>query len=206
VDKNSRLIDAVPVLGVGIIFIAITAPQATYFEYGAYWFNLTVPCLALTALLWHATKAGAFYSRGVCGVKPGSLFFLYATLIFIFVLEAITAIANGRGALEVVMGNGGLNELWMRRVVVAPLVEELIFRHFLLAALVSKTGRVHRSNTLVSVLFVAVHLPGWVGDPSKSPLHIVVAFLISLLFGYLFISRGRIVESIACHSLVNHLG
>ncbi len=201
-----RVRDAMPLLGTGIVLAGVIAPGITYFEYRDYWFNLTVPGIILAVVIWHITRDACVFSRKVWCIKQGSFVFLFAALLFIIVLETITAIANGRDALQVISGSISVNGLWMQRVLVAPAIEELVFRYLLLDALVGKTDRIHRSNFLVSALFTAVHFPGWVDDPSKSASHVVAAFLFSLVLGYLYINRGKVSETIACHSLVNHLG
>lgn len=80
-------------------------------------------------------------------------------------------------------------------VVIAPVVEEMLFRGILLPAITRKTG-VKPAIVIVSVLFAAVH--GHL--PSAVPLFILS---IALSLGYIY--RGSLVTSIAMHSFFNSM-
>ena len=80
-------------------------------------------------------------------------------------------------------------------VVVAPVVEEMLFRGILLPALTRKAG-VKPAIVTVSLLFAAVH--GHL--PSAVPLFILSA---ALSLGYIY--RGSLVTSIAMHSFFNSM-
>lgn len=80
-------------------------------------------------------------------------------------------------------------------LVVAPVVEELIFRGILLPALTRMAG-VKVAIMVVSVLFAAVH-GHW---PSFVPL-----FMLSVALCLAYIYRGSLITSIAMHSAFNSL-
>jgi len=80
-------------------------------------------------------------------------------------------------------------------VVIAPVVEEMLFRGILLPAITRKAG-VKPAIIIVSVLFAAVH--GHL--PSAVPLFILST---ALSLGYIY--RGSLVTSIAMHSFFNSL-
>lgn len=92
-------------------------------------------------------------------------------------------------------------------VVLAPLVEEMMFRGLLLGALVRKSqivdARYRRlpvmvANVAVSVFFASLHASAW-----PSPIGI---FVLSLGLGKLYIATGRLWPSIAAHAVFNLTG
>lgn len=92
-------------------------------------------------------------------------------------------------------------------VVLAPFVEEMLFRGLLLGALVRKSSIVqarHRawlvrlSNVACSMLFAILHISAW-----PSPIGI---FFLSLALGKLYISTGRLWPCVVAHAAFNLTG
>jgi membrane protease YdiL (CAAX protease family) len=80
-------------------------------------------------------------------------------------------------------------------VVIAPVVEEMLFRGILLPALARRVG-VKPAIVVVSLLFALVH--GHL--PSLIPL-----FMLSVILSLLYLHRGTLVAPVAMHSLFNSL-
>lgn len=107
---------------------------------------------------------------------------------------------------------GGLNPFTvslsaMTAVVLAPLVEEMLFRGLLLGALVRKSQVVaarHRgwlirlSNVASSLFFALLHIDAW-----PSPIGI---FFLSLALGKLYIATGRLWPCVVAHAVFNLTG
>ena len=97
-------------------------------------------------------------------------------------------------------------------VLVAPVVEELVFRGMLLRALqrslagaAPSTGRSHRASVaavaITAAAFAALHLPQLAFG--VSPLIAVSTFVMGALFGTAAVLTGRIGTGIIAHALVN---
>lgn len=92
-------------------------------------------------------------------------------------------------------------------VILAPIVEEMLFRGLLLGALVRKSAIVpaHRrrllvmgANVVTSLFFAILHIAAW-----PSPIGI---FLLSLGLGKLYVATGRLWPCIAAHAVFNLTG
>ena len=108
--------------------------------------------------------------------------------------EVVRTFERSSGTLEIVLFLIGV-------VVVAPLVEELLFRGALLRALIRRTSP--RNAVFVSaLLFALVH---FLGDPGTG--YYVPAFLLlGLVSGWRSVQTGRIGQSICLHAVFNLVG
>ncbi|HOH28561.1 MAG TPA: CPBP family intramembrane metalloprotease [Candidatus Hydrogenedentes bacterium] len=93
-------------------------------------------------------------------------------------------------------------------VVIAPLVEEFVFRGAVLGAL-GGAFRFWIANTITALFFLGIHLPGWyfqgrlfatLSDPVGGALSI---FLLGLVFGYVAHKSGAVSSSVLAHALNN---
>ncbi len=110
------------------------------------------------------------------------------------------------------MLDGGLNSATIvlsavSAVVLAPVVEEMLFRGLLLGALIRKSSVVqarHRawlvrlSNVACSLFFAILHFSAW-----PAPFGI---FFLSLALGKLYISTGRLWPCVVAHAVFNLTG
>ena len=76
----------------------------------------------------------------------------------------------------------------------APLVEELVFRGAVLRSLLGSLGNRWAAITLSAVIFAAVHL---------NPVQMPHAFLVGLLLGWMYSRTGSILPGVAVHWVNN---
>ena len=101
-----------------------------------------------------------------------------------------------------------LSLVFVNAVVVAPLVEEVTLRGFLLKGLELNGQSFWRANALTTVVFVAMHLPGWYFQGRTTTL---VSFaqraaplaVLSLLFGWTKKRSGSLYGAIVLHAINN---
>lgn len=88
----------------------------------------------------------------------------------------------------------------------SPFVEEVVFRGLILRRAREYTG-LWRANALTSVLFVSIHLPGWIFAGADSPSGLLASsafiFLLSVLIGYLLERTGSLWACVVCHAMSN---
>ena len=93
--------------------------------------------------------------------------------------------------------SGGLNAFSF-----AVLAEEILFRGFILQKLREMTG-FWKANFLTSILFVAIHWPGWLLISHKPFSEIITLsasiFVLSLLFGYALKKAESLLAAISIH-------
>jgi len=82
-------------------------------------------------------------------------------------------------------------------VLVAPLLEEMVFRGFLLPAVIGRTGRVG-AVVLSSALFGLLHA-------ADHPFYAGPIFMLGLLLGWLYLRTGRLWVAVGCHGTFNAL-
>jgi membrane protease YdiL (CAAX protease family) len=92
--------------------------------------------------------------------------------------------------------------------VVAPLVEELTLRGFLQKRLELNGHRVWSANLLTTVVFVAMHLPGWYFQGRTTTLagytaRLVPLAVLSLTFGWTKHRSGSLYGAILAHTINN---
>jgi membrane protease YdiL (CAAX protease family) len=104
--------------------------------------------------------------------------------------------------------NLALTTSWINAVVIAPVVEELLFRGVILKSLNTKLKFAY-SNLLTAFLFLIIHLPGWyfknklrenILNPVGGAFSI---FLLGLLFGWVAQKTKSVSGSIVVHCLNN---
>ena len=101
-----------------------------------------------------------------------------------------------------------LNLVFVNAVVVAPLVEEMTLRGFFLKRLELNGQSFWRANALTTVVFVAMHLPGWYFQGRTTTL---IGFAqraaplagLSLLFGWTKKRSGSLYGAIVLHAINN---
>jgi uncharacterized protein len=92
--------------------------------------------------------------------------------------------------------------------IVAPLVEEIALRGFFLACLESSGYPFWKANVLTTLLFCAMHMPGWFfGGRFSSPAGMAAALLplavLSLVFGWTKKRSGSLYASVTAHAINN---
>jgi membrane protease YdiL (CAAX protease family) len=101
-----------------------------------------------------------------------------------------------------------LGLVFVNAVVVAPLVEEITLRGFLLKRLELNGHSFWRANTLTTVVFVAMHLPGWYFQGRATTLvgfaqRVAPLAALSLLFGWTRKRSGSLYAAIVLHAINN---
>src|SRR5690606_30277228 len=95
---------------------------------------------------------------------------------------------------------------FLNAVIMAPLLEELLFRGFILN-LIQQEMPFYIANILTSVCFLLIHIPGWFFMGAlRTNFHnftFVSIFILSLIFGYAFKKGNSIKSSIVVHMLNN---
>jgi uncharacterized protein len=92
--------------------------------------------------------------------------------------------------------------------IVAPLVEEIALRGFYLACLELSGYSFWNANVLTTLLFCAMHVPGWLfGGRFPSPAGMAAALLpiavLSLVFGWTKKRSGSLSASVTAHAINN---
>ena len=101
-----------------------------------------------------------------------------------------------------------LSLVFVNAVMVAPLVEEITLRGFLLKRIELNGHSFWRANALTTVVFVAMHLPGWYFQGRATP---IVGFAqqvpplaaLSLLIGWTKRRSGSLYAAIVLHAINN---
>ncbi len=95
---------------------------------------------------------------------------------------------------------------YVNTIVLVPLIEEFVFRGVILNSILeivhSETNVIE--NILTSVLFVGIHVPGWLLYSPNIPIYLpFTLFILSLILGFLSIKYKSILPSSLLHSLNN---
>jgi uncharacterized protein len=130
--------------------------------------------------------------------KKGIIF----AFIFAFALLALNIIRNLLFNDYVFLSSFSIKG-FMTAVIFAPIIEELVFRGFIL----EKLSRIHSflfANFITSILFMCIHFPGWIiwGD-GFSYENALSIFAVSLIWGYLYKKTNSLWTSITAHALNN---
>lgn len=101
-----------------------------------------------------------------------------------------------------------LSLVFVNAVVVAPLVEEITLRGFLLKRLELNGQSFWPANALTTVVFVAMHLPGWYFQGRTTTLigfaqRAAPLAVLSLLFGWTKKRSGSLYGAIVLHAINN---
>jgi len=101
----------------------------------------------------------------------------------------------------------GFNEL-LNTILLVGITEEIVFRGFLLKKLMD-SFKFWVANTITSVLFVSIHFPIWFYKGLFEFPYILTAsltaFILSVIFGYVYKKSGSLWSVIVIHSLYNLL-
>lgn len=128
--------------------------------------------------------------------------FLYAS-IFGAILFTINVILNKVAGNSLVSWNVSFGGI-LSAVIFAPIIEEIVFRGFIMLKLNEFIG-CPTVNIITSLLFVGIHIPGWIiwGDGFILK-NAVSIFLVSFVFGSSFIiSKKNIAYPILFHTANN---
>lgn len=122
-------------------------------------------------------------------------FILYFIILNLFVLK------NDIGF------NIGFNEL-LNTILLVGITEEIVFRGFLLRKLMNSFN-FWTANILTSLLFVSIHFPIWIykglfGFPYILS-SVITAFVLSIIFGFIYKKTNSLWSVIIIHSLYNLL-
>jgi membrane protease YdiL (CAAX protease family) len=101
-----------------------------------------------------------------------------------------------------------LDAAFVNAVLVAPLVEEIALRGFLLKALELDGRTFWRANALTTVVFIAMHFPGWyflghVATFAELARRMAPLAVLSLLFGWTRKRSGSLYAAIVLHAINN---
>ena len=100
-----------------------------------------------------------------------------------------------------------LGLVFVNAVVVAPLVEEIALRGFLLKRLELNGHPFWRANALTTVVFIVMHLPGWYFQGRATTVGfaqgLVPLAALSLLFGWTKKRSGSLYAAIVLHAVNN---
>jgi uncharacterized protein len=98
---------------------------------------------------------------------------------------------------------------WVNTVLVAGLIEEILFRGYFLQTM-RKTFSFWKANVLVSLMFVSIHFPIWYVNADHIAHHVVgwlqlitFIFFFSILQGWLFRKSGSLWPCIMMHMMNN---
>lgn len=154
---------------------------------------------------------------GIAKLKKGSIFKEYfslngfttktlgfSILVFILLYIAIGLFINTMGAKEIpdFMMNLEYPSLWTKIallvavVVAAPIVEEVIFRGFLLKGFSQTFMGVHGAVFVSSALWAVIHV-------QYEMVYLIAIFLIGLVFGYARIMSNSLYIPMIMHALMN---
>ena len=79
------------------------------------------------------------------------------------------------------------------------LIEEIPYRGFILQKLEERIG-FQRANLITSILFVSIHLPGWVALHALRADVVTTVFILSIVFGLAFQYTGSLWAAVVTHS------
>jgi len=93
-------------------------------------------------------------------------------------------------------------------ILIAPILEEITFRGFILNKL-NEISSFWYANIMTSILFVAIHIPGWIIINDTIILYdmiqlIISIFLISIILGYVMHKSGSLYPAIVLHAINNY--
>ncbi|OMC82259.1 hypothetical protein BK128_20625 [Viridibacillus sp. FSL H7-0596] len=101
----------------------------------------------------------------------------------------------------------GFNE-WLNTILLVGITEEIVFRGFLLRKLMD-SFKFWIANTITSLLFVSIHFPIWFYKGLFEFPYIftasLTAFILGIIFGYVYKKSGSLWSVIVIHSLYNLL-
>jgi membrane protease YdiL (CAAX protease family) len=86
--------------------------------------------------------------------------------------------------------------VFLAGVVIAPVIEEIIFRGFIFAGLVKRYGW-QKAALISAIIFALIHM---------QPLAFLPIVLLGLIFSYLYFKSGSIWPAVAIHMITNALG
>jgi len=96
--------------------------------------------------------------------------------------------------------------LWLLQLLLPPLLEELLFRGFLMTELLALLP-LYRALALTSLLFACIHLPYWLTHGAATQAIVInggAAFVFSILAGWLFAKTASIWPPTCAH-IANNL-
>ncbi|MBP1970512.1 membrane protease YdiL (CAAX protease family) [Virgibacillus natechei] len=103
--------------------------------------------------------------------------------------------------------NIGFNE-WLNTILLVGIIEEIVFRGFLLRKFIEYFN-FWKANIIVSLLFVSIHFPIWfykgLFEYPYILNSIITAFVLSVIFGFVYKKTNSLWSVIIIHSLYNLL-
>ncbi len=101
----------------------------------------------------------------------------------------------------------GFNES-LNTIILVGVIEEIVFRGFLLRKLID-SYRFWIANSITALLFVSIHFPYWFYKGLFSFPHIlssiITAFILGMIFGFVYKKSNSLWSVIIIHSLYNFL-
>lgn len=147
-----------------------------------------------------AIAGGGMKKREILLTLPPALFLMYGGnfvgTYLDLALRRLTGI--GTGSVNAVAGLAMQDSMFWKilvMVIMAPLMEELVFRKALI-------GRLHVYGQRTAVLLSAAAFGLFHGNVPQ----IVYAFLLGLVLGYVYVRTGKIQLTILLHMIINFLG
>ena len=170
-----------------------------------YWFGMKAAVWVAPALLWirmvERTPLTGFLElrRVAAGVRWG----LGVGAAIVFVNYVGKTLPSGAGWHQ-----PHLDLVFVNAVIVSPLVEEITLRGFLQRRLELNGHSFPLANVLTTIVFVAMHLPGWYFQGRATTLAGYTARLtpiavLSLIFGWTKHRSGSLYGSILAHAINN---
>ncbi len=142
--------------------------------------------------------SGKIKASGIASILFISLFMMYGGNLLGTLVTALLSAVTGNTQEAAIITYATSEDLWMKllvMVVLAPVLEEVVFRKMLI-------DRMHPYGQRLAVLVSAAMFGLFHGNLTQ----FFYAFGLGLVFGYVYIRTGSLKGSIALHMLVNFLG
>ena len=195
-------------IGVASLFFLIVTLMLTIFvlpemDVGIF---LVIGELFFTVPIWYLgiwKNQGSWADMGLRKFRPGSLALGCGLMIGSWIFNLGYGFFIGLFDLQVQPdfaplfdGTISPNLIFLGGAIVAPMVEEIIFRGFIFAGLRQRYGWV-KSALMSSALFALIHF---------QPAAILPIFILGLIFSYLYHLSGSIWPAVIMHMSTNALG
>lgn len=154
--------------------------------------------LVFRAIPAEAPQAVSLPAKKLLIFLPVSIFLMYAGNFAGLGVTGLLQLITGRSSANPVMTLLDLDSpllVALLTVIVAPLVEELVFRKLII-------DRLRRFGGALAIVFSAAMFGLFHGNLSQ----LFYAFALGLLLGYVYLRTGRLIWSILLHAFINFLG
>lgn len=159
-----------------------------------------IPVILLVKII---EKSNPLTYLGLChSFRKGLKWAGWVSLAFIayFVVLNLTVLKNN------IDFQIGFNE-WLNTIILVGITEEIVFRGFLLRKLMD-SFRFWTANIITALLFASIHFPIWLYKGLSFPYMLssaITAFVLGIIFGFLYKKSNSLWSAIIGHSLYNLL-